>query len=120
MASQPTRTCCCRAVLVNGCSLTATLLPSQVEKEGWSGVSKPTTKLMSLNQCLGVAVDRKAIFFRKVEIRQTHGTELVLLLSSLEAMWRDGKGPGAAGAAAGLGRSSKRRRKGAKVRAWAG
>jgi hypothetical protein len=96
------------------------LLPSQVEKEGWSGVSKPTTKLMSLNQCLGVAVERKAIFFRKVEIRQTHGTELVLLLSSLEAMWRDGKGPGAAGAAAGLGRSSKRRRKGAKVRAWAG
>jgi hypothetical protein len=78
-------------------------------------VGKPTTKLMSLNECLGVAVERRAIFFRKVEIRQTHGTELVLLLSSLEAMWREGKGPGGVGAAAALGRSSKRRRKGTKV-----
>lgn len=44
--------------------------------------------MLSLNDCLDLAVERCAIFFRKVEIRQTRGEELVLLLSSLEAMWQ--------------------------------
>jgi hypothetical protein len=32
-------------------------------------------------------VERCAIFFRKIEIRQTQAEDMVLLLSSLEAMW---------------------------------
>jgi hypothetical protein len=44
-------------------------------------------KLLSLNDCLDIAVDRSALFFRKVEVRQTQAEDVVLLLSSLEAMW---------------------------------
>lgn len=32
-------------------------------------------------------MERCAIFFRKIEIRQTQAEDMVLLLSSLEAMW---------------------------------
>jgi hypothetical protein len=42
---------------------------------------------LSLNDCLDLAVERCAIFFRKIEIRQTQAEDMVLLLSSLEAMW---------------------------------
>jgi hypothetical protein len=44
-------------------------------------------KRLSLSSCLDICVQRRAIFFRKVEIRQTRGEDLVMLLSSLEAMW---------------------------------
>jgi hypothetical protein len=44
-------------------------------------------KLLSLNDCLDIAVDRSALFFRKVEVRQTQAEDVMLLLSSLEAMW---------------------------------
>lgn len=53
--------------------------------------------MLSLNDCLDLAVERSAIFFRKIEIRQTCGEELVMLLSSLSAMW-EGKRKGSSAA----------------------
>lgn len=44
-------------------------------------------KRLNLPDCLDYCVARSAIFFRKVEIRQTRGEELVMLLSVLEEMW---------------------------------
>jgi hypothetical protein len=58
--------------------------PLQVEKN--TGQQYHTS--LSLNDCLDLAVERCGIYFRKIEIRQTHGEELVMLLSSLEAMWQ--------------------------------
>lgn len=74
--------------------------------------------LLSLNDCLDLAVERSAIFFRKVEVRQTRGEDMVLLLSILEAMWQ-GQRKGSAAAlktsssstATATGTASKRRGK---------
>lgn len=44
--------------------------------------------MLSLSDCLDLAVERSAIFFRKIEVRQTRGEEMVILLSILEAMWQ--------------------------------
>jgi hypothetical protein len=58
--------------------------PPQVEKN--TGQQYHTS--LSLNDCLDLAVERCGIYFRKIEIRQSHGYELAMLLSSLEAMWQ--------------------------------
>jgi hypothetical protein len=57
------------------------------------GNGRKYSKLLCLNECLGLAHDRAAIFFRKVEFRQTADTDLVCLLSSLEALWSGKRGP---------------------------
>ena len=62
----------------------------QVEKVG---NGRKYSKLLCLNECLGLAHDRSALFFRKVEFRQTADTDLVCLLSSLEALWSGKRGP---------------------------
>lgn len=43
--------------------------------------------LLSLNDCLDLAVERCGIYFRKIEVRPTAMDQVVMLLSSLEAMW---------------------------------
>lgn len=57
--------------------------PPQVEKN--TGQQYHT--LLSLNDCLDLAVERCGIYFRKIEVRPTATDQLVMLLSSLEAMW---------------------------------
>lgn len=86
----------------------------QVEKKG---TSEQRETLLSLNDCLDLAVERCAIYFRKVEIRQTREEEMVMLLSSLEAMWEGRRKGGSAVVKTSSGGNSGKGRRGGKRKA---
>jgi hypothetical protein len=43
--------------------------------------------MLSLNDCMDLAVERCAIFFRKIEVSKPCGPEMLGLLSTLMSMW---------------------------------
>lgn len=75
-------------------------------------------KKLSLTECLKISQQRCALFFRKVEIRQTRGEELARVLSLLEELWLSGAGSSTSGGSRSRGKRKRggRARSGSKVR----
>lgn len=71
----------------NNTALLPSLLPLSTPQLEDEATRQRHSSMLSLRRCLSICQEKAALFFRKVEIRQTRCEQQIELLSLLEQMW---------------------------------